>query len=466
MAEKKTTKATTKKTTKKSSKTSKKTVKKNLVDDEEFFDDEEEESEELTAEEDNDQREGKAGKTVTIENLSLFPPKDLSKRKSMTESEFDRLLNFLVERKVKKMKAFLTTNKPDLNEYYVQDADSNHDSMTFTLYVISYLGNFCDERYINEDLQILSLLIAHGGDICERTENGNTALHIVKDVALAEKLLQAGFDIEAVNNKGETPLAYNTYNRCRKIVPLFLDYGANPNVVNAKGDTPLHVFANDFTVFKKLLEKGAKPNVKNKQGQTPVMLLIKGIFNSFTWEIREEKNWTNLREIFGLLSKGKADFTLRDKEGKTVFDYISENGSWSNEDKEKLKALCSLSTEQTEKILSQNEDRKNLQKMSILAQTMSQSTGETKSVSALQDLAKTDSETALLQEICDLQQQNPSLSLSIEVKNKSMREKAFDLLDKKTKALVQKANSLGYSMAVNGVVFVAQQQKANGRTRS
>jgi ankyrin repeat protein len=56
-------------------------------------------------------------------------------------------------------------------------------------------------------------------------------------------------------------------------VKLLLEHGADPNIKNKDGITPLHwaVFKSGVhvEVVKLLLEHGADPNIQNKKGRTP-----------------------------------------------------------------------------------------------------------------------------------------------------------------------------------------------------
>jgi ankyrin repeat protein len=57
-------------------------------------------------------------------------------------------------------------------------------------------------------------------------------------------------------------------------VKLLLEHGANPNIQDENGDTPLHWTAQwgRLDVVKLLLVYGADPTVKDKDGKTPLDL--------------------------------------------------------------------------------------------------------------------------------------------------------------------------------------------------
>ena len=80
---------------------------------------------------------------------------------------------------------------------------------------------FEDIKNNNISLEAVQRLINRGADIRHKDEEGNTLLHVTSSVELAEFFLEQGLDIEARNNKGETPL-YTVIERRHYDVALFL----------------------------------------------------------------------------------------------------------------------------------------------------------------------------------------------------------------------------------------------------
>ncbi len=95
------------------------------------------------------------------------------------------------------------------------------------------------------------------------SQNDDDSLHT------AEAILKAGMDINF--NSGDTPLHLACGFNNSKMVDLFLQYRANPNILDGAGDTALHraVFRNNTAVIDGLLSHGADCNIKSKGGNTP-----------------------------------------------------------------------------------------------------------------------------------------------------------------------------------------------------
>lgn len=84
-------------------------------------------------------------------------------------------------------------------------------------------------------------LLNYGADAHVRTTGGNTALHAAvsnaESARLIKALLDKGLDINATNNKGETPLMVAAGNKNHSLYRLLLKHGANPDLRNQRGQT-------------------------------------------------------------------------------------------------------------------------------------------------------------------------------------------------------------------------------------
>lgn len=140
---------------------------------------------------------------------------------------------------------------------------------------------------------IVSLLIENGADVNAHSNEGFTPLFFAAqqgDVESSRAILAAGGNIDEVMPKSlETPLIVASASNFAGVASLLLENGANTEVVDSRGNTPLHLAARHkkgTEVVKVLLQHGADPNARlnhpkgkfivrtgiNMQGATPFLL--------------------------------------------------------------------------------------------------------------------------------------------------------------------------------------------------
>ena len=118
-------------------------------------------------------------------------------------------------------------------------------------------------------LGFVNLLLRDGVDVNSTTEDGATALHLAFDhhmIKVAKVLSNSGANPNVKNNLGETPLhlllknAHFSEDRDIDVVQLLLEHGANPNAQDRAGVAPLHLASRNgrFKVTGLLLNYGAR----------------------------------------------------------------------------------------------------------------------------------------------------------------------------------------------------------------
>lgn len=133
-------------------------------------------------------------------------------------------------------------------------------------------------------------------------------------VKAVEKLLALGADPDAQNESGETPLLLACYRKDQEsFVRLLVNIGANVNLADDCGNTPLIVSAADdrLKTVRLLVDRGADVNAQNVEGDTPLT-------NASIWGER--------RTVQFLLSRG-ADPGLVDGLGCSAMDLASQKGN-------------------------------------------------------------------------------------------------------------------------------------------
>ncbi|WP_341818436.1 ankyrin repeat domain-containing protein [Wolbachia endosymbiont (group B) of Ennomos erosarius] len=206
-----------------------------------------------------------------------------------------------------------------------------------------------DLPYLSDEDILLNFLLENNSDDLKdilnltRGESGLTILHVISsmDGKLVEKcvdlLLEAGADPNIKDDRGKTPLHYASYNNIGSLIKA----GTDPNVKDNEERTPLHYAASigDEKSINALLEHGADSSKKDKQEKTPLQVATdnhnyhveryfltdnqKRLCQEFGRIADASDFFTDFTELKGFLSKYKNTqdlkriLNLRDREGKS-----------------------------------------------------------------------------------------------------------------------------------------------------
>lgn len=121
-------------------------------------------------------------------------------------------------------------------------------------------------------------LLARGADPnAKRNGSGETPLHWVEDAEIAGLLIEAGADANVRDEQGETPLhAAVRRQKDDALIARLVAGGADVSARDALGNTPLHTAAwwgKDSTV-RTLLRLGAPVNARNARSDTPLCVAL------------------------------------------------------------------------------------------------------------------------------------------------------------------------------------------------
>ena len=196
------------------------------------------------------------------------------------------------------------------------------------------------------NLESVEKLLAAGADVNSGDRYGYTPLHNACsrpdfcNPELIKTLLEAGADANVHNNWSETPLHNATYNSHVEAVQVLLKEGASPNVSTKNGITPLHYIdlrcASPYYDFEDgsfprnekrdgiavaglILDARADPNAQDDKGKTPVHALAEVmVSDGMNKKIYISGGIKCLKKLL----KAGADKTIRDREGKSAWDYV------------------------------------------------------------------------------------------------------------------------------------------------
>lgn len=126
-------------------------------------------------------------------------------------------------------------------------------------------------------------------------------------------LRDMNIDVNLKDTVGRTPLHIATEKGNIDVAMFLIENGANVNVADANGNTPLVFIINKTgspKVTQRLLEKGASVNTQNRTGETALMYAA----------------WHGYSAIVQLLLENRADVTLKNKQGNTALTLAESKG--------------------------------------------------------------------------------------------------------------------------------------------
>ena len=131
-----------------------------------------------------------------------------------------------------------------------------------------------------DDIQRIRSCMQRHGTTGWTNPNGYTLLHraaqFSSNSAVVSVILDAGFNPNAKDDNGWTPLHYAVSNDSQGVLSILLDAGADPDVRSGSGGTPLHRAVSDalfgegggYQTVINLLDAGASPNIRYGTGGT------------------------------------------------------------------------------------------------------------------------------------------------------------------------------------------------------
>eukprot|EP00913_Durusdinium_trenchii_P016265 g15285.t1 len=204
----------------------------------------------------------------------------------------------------------LPWKKPELLERLKTFADRRPQSQV--LHAVAFLIHAIQK---DPEWKVVKACGAAAQTGAEVDEEGRSALHRAAfngEIDEVERLLRAGLDIEAKDNRVDTPLHLAAGYGHLTVVDRLIAAGAVLEATGRFGATPLHwaAVAGHWEVAQRLIEARADLEAKDHSGRTPLHRAAEECY----WEVAQR------------LIEARADLKVRDKQGQTPWHFAKKNG--------------------------------------------------------------------------------------------------------------------------------------------
>ncbi len=200
----------------------------------------------------------------------------------------------------------------------------------------------------NYDIEFIKLIIENGADINADDEKGNTPLMfacLMQKKAIVKLLINNKVEINSQAYYGDTALKLSCQDNNQDIVELLIRNGANVNIVNYSQESALMTAVNNeqFSIVKLLINSGCDLDLQNNHNITALMLASQDgylnivellVENKVDLDLQEDEGFTALmmalskeeihQDVIKFLTNAGANLEIQNKRGATVLMLASQ----------------------------------------------------------------------------------------------------------------------------------------------
>ncbi|ATZ80688.1 ankyrin repeat/calcium channel domain-containing protein [Bodo saltans virus] len=177
----------------------------------------------------------------------------------------------------------------------------------------------------SRSIEIVKLILPHISNINAKSFAGENVLHIscnLQLVQITEILIKQNIMINAIDTNNElSPLHYSVLVNNNNLVKILLNAGANINIQDVYGNTPLHYIITEksYEIFDSLHNnKDLNFNLWNIEGELPLHIFLKNNDTLYN-DIDDNDIIKNILNILILNS----NLNIQDKNGMSALTYIA-----------------------------------------------------------------------------------------------------------------------------------------------
>jgi ankyrin repeat protein len=194
--------------------------------------------------------------------------------------------------------------------------------------------------------KILGILVKQNIDINKDNESGDRPLHLATkyhSVKIADLLLQHNADPNLTNKEGRTPLMVAIHGKKNKWIAKLLTAGTNVNTQDKAGLTPLHLLMQSLQgdrtdrdaqtetqertkkleIAQALFARGANPNLTDHRGRSPLHVLAESELSLRADEQSCVRLAISLHPLFAPLLSQRANFKAVNSDGDSVLHIVA-----------------------------------------------------------------------------------------------------------------------------------------------